>query len=898
MNEQHHDNLRTLLENPEHYEQALELVEALNADEVLSAAMADTELQHWMALFEAAQARSEETLLAGLAHSAGLHETAPHLLEGLKSEEDAARCRRGIAIAVLQQDFIFDEGLEDELADYWQPITTPEEAEQVCAAMTQDWRTWEHFSWQLGVDGWGKQLVYATLTSPLSEDEDVLNVLVNRQLDEGLDSFFLDHPKTVWSSLLDWHDGLELLSPDVVKQLVCANLDDPKVVQALIANIDNETETKERLLQALSEPHPEESRLVIVEHLRDHMGYWRWQPRIPPQRLLAVIAAAPGDATLLPIMRMVHEEYEDIDEDTPDAPSPEACRQALNTALLQRIVDLQTRQECGIAARFLQPPFSVETVRPVLISGVVPAVCALLVRLQETKSTAFFGDLYALANDELQSAISATAAEQLGLMWDRLYTDADVSSHCDPLGLVMAAAMANDEDCLDELVEMGHDPDWALALTRVALHRDWFSELRPGLIATASESKIPVAGDWLDALGMALFHQPMEEGSISRWRRAQINALGTRAVDLVVAALAEKTEETWPRKLFMLCGRASHLLDIAPRFDEVVAPHLPKQKSWSAWSRRPSVVKERWLGAIREYIGRLSTDSIADALSDPRRLSAALHVLPKTLDEVLTDTLAEWLETDAHGGAAAAVLMSRSLPAAGRPVASAILQDPARLPAGLRLLAGSGPIDPDAEFDHCSEALHDLLIDPPPERVAAVRRSRLWRRALLCAPQPLPELCPPQPESIVALAEVIQHPHAQVAAAALIHRKQYALREHLIAAFEAAEYPLNRTILRSVVAENLRHADAKALHQASTPEEIEAALGLPESLLDARLDEEELTVRTSTILARQNIETFRDLTGYTEGQLLKLKNFGRKSLNELRHIMEKRGLTFAPADEK
>ena len=93
MDEFQNENLRALLEHPERHEQALELVAALGADDVLSAAMANIDLEHWPALLSAAQARSEGTLLAGLAHSAGLHETAPHLIEGLTSTADAARCR-------------------------------------------------------------------------------------------------------------------------------------------------------------------------------------------------------------------------------------------------------------------------------------------------------------------------------------------------------------------------------------------------------------------------------------------------------------------------------------------------------------------------------------------------------------------------------------------------------------------------------------------------------------------------------------------------------------------------------------------------------------------------------------------------------------------------------------
>ena len=50
-------------------------------------------------------------------------------------------------------------------------------------------------------------------------------------------------------------------------QLVFANLDELKVVQALIPHIDDEDETLDQMLQALSAPHPEAVRLAIVEQL-------------------------------------------------------------------------------------------------------------------------------------------------------------------------------------------------------------------------------------------------------------------------------------------------------------------------------------------------------------------------------------------------------------------------------------------------------------------------------------------------------------------------------------------------------------------------------------------------------------------------------------------------------
>ena len=100
----------------------------------------------------------------------------------------------------------------------------------------------------------------------------------------------------------------------------------------------------------------------------------------------------------------------------------------------------------------------------------------------------------------------------------------------------------------------------------------------------------------------------------------------------------------------------------------------------------------------------------------------------------------------------------------------------------------------------------------------------------------------------------------------------------------------------SAVCATFPDADAQALQQASTAAEFGDALGMA-VLLSSSVDELELTVRTANVLSHKNIETLRDLVGHTESQMLKTKNFGRKSLNELREILRERGLAFASADK-
>ncbi len=63
-------------------------------------------------------------------------------------------------------------------------------------------------------------------------------------------------------------------------------------------------------------------------------------------------------------------------------------------------------------------------------------------------------------------------------------------------------------------------------------------------------------------------------------------------------------------------------------------------------------------------------------------------------------------------------------------------------------------------------------------------------------------------------------------------------------------------------------------------------------LLDMRVDELELSVRSSNCLRLANIHTIRDLVRNQEQDMLKYKNFGRKSLIELTNILNNMGLGF------
>jgi DNA-directed RNA polymerase subunit alpha len=75
---------------------------------------------------------------------------------------------------------------------------------------------------------------------------------------------------------------------------------------------------------------------------------------------------------------------------------------------------------------------------------------------------------------------------------------------------------------------------------------------------------------------------------------------------------------------------------------------------------------------------------------------------------------------------------------------------------------------------------------------------------------------------------------------------------------------------------------------------LDGAGDLPSSSINEHLDksveELELSVRSYNCLKNANIRTLRELVQKTEGEMLKTKNFGRKSLNEIKEILNTMGL--------
>jgi DNA-directed RNA polymerase subunit alpha len=66
----------------------------------------------------------------------------------------------------------------------------------------------------------------------------------------------------------------------------------------------------------------------------------------------------------------------------------------------------------------------------------------------------------------------------------------------------------------------------------------------------------------------------------------------------------------------------------------------------------------------------------------------------------------------------------------------------------------------------------------------------------------------------------------------------------------------------------------------------------PNDILLRHVDDLELSVRSANCLKNAGINLIGELVGKTEAEMLKTKNFGRKSLNEIKEILAESGLSF------
>ena len=65
-----------------------------------------------------------------------------------------------------------------------------------------------------------------------------------------------------------------------------------------------------------------------------------------------------------------------------------------------------------------------------------------------------------------------------------------------------------------------------------------------------------------------------------------------------------------------------------------------------------------------------------------------------------------------------------------------------------------------------------------------------------------------------------------------------------------------------------------------------------DKVLEMTIEELDLSVRAYNCLKAADIDTFADLVSYSRAELMKFRNFGRKSLSEIDLLVEKMKLSF------
>ncbi len=78
---------------------------------------------------------------------------------------------------------------------------------------------------------------------------------------------------------------------------------------------------------------------------------------------------------------------------------------------------------------------------------------------------------------------------------------------------------------------------------------------------------------------------------------------------------------------------------------------------------------------------------------------------------------------------------------------------------------------------------------------------------------------------------------------------------------------------------------------------VEKEVGTKEKVLEMTIEELDLSVRSYNCLKRAGINTVEDLANKTEDDMMKVRNLGRKSLEEVLNKLAELGLSLSPSDD-
>jgi DNA-directed RNA polymerase alpha subunit len=117
------------------------------------------------------------------------------------------------------------------------------------------------------------------------------------------------------------------------------------------------------------------------------------------------------------------------------------------------------------------------------------------------------------------------------------------------------------------------------------------------------------------------------------------------------------------------------------------------------------------------------------------------------------------------------------------------------------------------------------------------------------------------------------------------------LHHYILARLESENSNLQKVLVKltDTIAVQLKHRADKII-----PEDSEAASYVNSyQSRRIRVDELDLSVRIASALRQEGVETLGDICKCSEAELLRYPNFGRKSLNELKGILQDHGLSFS-----
>lgn len=87
--------------------------------------------------------------------------------------------------------------------------------------------------------------------------------------------------------------------------------------------------------------------------------------------------------------------------------------------------------------------------------------------------------------------------------------------------------------------------------------------------------------------------------------------------------------------------------------------------------------------------------------------------------------------------------------------------------------------------------------------------------------------------------------------------------------------------------------DLSEIEEGSSPTVIQTVEQQPDTMLNMTIEELDLSVRSFNCLKRANINTVADLVSKTEDEMIKVRNLGRKSLEEVKQKLAQMGLNLA-----